>query len=1804
MPDANDPNINEYGISVDDWDELGQDEQRDIAHEHGDDWHGRPAPAQDDDDGGSSKSASTKAKTQTSPTMPGFKTDAQREDWLAEQRQKQWDEYERERKRNVEKGRKDWEGQVREREERLREEGRNADADRLRDEREAQREQWDQQYDRSQDAGDQARRDYIDRPSIDRETRIQQYQDVDTNPERRKMREALADTHPQSSPADIEYQLWRDWAWEDAPPPPSAGRIAAAAGPNAIPLFSESLDPMEKLGWETGAEYLERVEAVQAWRDQLSQERRQRESRGEQQFPGERDVDFRERRAAMQGPSAAPQSALGYALGQLNAQGLGPDEYAAELERLSRDPWFHGMAYEREREWLAGKAGFYRSVGHAIAIGQTGMGEDLDAAIDTLKRLSAQPAITTQQLEYLDQVINSHERARETVTAAGESAIEAWEGKVLGNINAFGDPDAKARARAVLDDDGLKREERWEALAKIEAQAIAGTAHHANLAAWEGKVLSNINTFGDPDAKARAEAVMADGALTGEERRDALARIQDQAIAGTAHHANLAAWESKVLSNINTFGDPDAKARAEAVMADGALTGEERRDALARIQDQAWEGAVLGNINTFGSPEAQAQAQAVLDDGALTGEERRDALAKIQDQVVASPVHGGNTKDLGVDNAGALRAIRQAEAGIDWNEYNRRRLAEYQTAADLWEAEESMGAPEQSLLSRTFVTAGQEIGLLEHQDQLAKYHRAMADYQTAADLWEEETAMGAPQQSLANLQFANSLVLHGPLTPAEQLGAEIEAYVGPRPAVGPETALLEETDARNTRLEDVDRAVKVAGDLGLPKDLFTLPELLAIEKAALIDGVAGERAYTLLGHPRHQGTVGPSPVAAADGTGWHSGVNLVADPSDALSGVFDSLGEGAIEGASFRLAWQEAKAKVAIEKLEDRLDSLNHTAERVGERITSIAGSPNANREYLDRLADQLEAMQHERRDIRQTIRTVEDALVFWNRVNERNPFLTDTIRHSAATDRSIHDFGSWGWVPPVAFAQAVGEAMSPMGPGGVSTTGAEGLDVAKAGALVFLDAAGLFLPGPPIPFPRGAVSTSLTNIGRVTLPQKIGGGYVTSTTPTRFVPRLEGMSDEVLAASLSARQQLAQTGRATVVIDGQVITITGDRLDQALRAANPNAPTIAYHATPDATPLLSGGPVPAWDTKVPIERFQFVSPGVSIPKFTQRSAYGGTGDAPGILAYARPLDELAVPGAEGLTKSYRGARELEYGFPSGQDVPGVDPVAFAGPRLSGKLYLDPDLTAPGWVTRQKANFGATIDSIVGQAGESVRHRPLTVPERITGQIDPQVPLGPKVDQVDLLETGLSAEAAAFITTFRPRRIPSESMPVRARVTGVENIRGSDGLRTEHEALAVIPEVRVDFLSRNGVYTQRVHLSDRAWRPEATRPPVLDIVGPAARIGTDRSISGGPSINPPVPTPPIRGVDEIEGLSTPKQYVERQPDPTASQWPGGTRDDGPPSTYPLTAPDLSYPGVAFDQRGIPPLQGDDGPPSTYPLTAPDLSYPGVAFDQRGIPPLQGDDGPPSTYPLTAPDLSYPGVAFDQRGIPPPRRDDGPTPPEELPYRLIDDPPRRAELPSPPRPPELRTTTGDTPPPPKPPRVQRSDPQSGSGPSEKTCGPKGNMVYPHEVAVVLPPVISVRDIETGKERRILQGDDSDVKLLVTRWGPNPLPDREVKGPHVDVITDEAGNVGRSKSKRVHDAVRPLEKPSPVEGERLADRVAKLEREIRSTGASNRRPRRRSSGVTYGPVRPKARATLRQGQPAHPLARLGRRKHGVR
>ena len=527
---TSDPNINEYGYDHSDWDDMSQNEQMDIAHEHGDDWHGQPPPAQDDDDSPSSSTPSTP------PPVPEFKNDAEQEEWLAEQRQRQWDEQEKERQQNVEKGRKDWEQQTRDREERLREGGRHDAADRVKQDRESQRGRWNQEAADSEDDRERDRQAYIDRP--DRDSLIQQAQADDSNAERRKMRDALAKAHPQSAASQIEHTIWYNWAWEDAPPPPSAARIAAASGPDAIPLFSESLDPMLKLGWESGEEYLERTAIVQAHRDQLSEERALRESREEQQFPWESDRDFEARRDAYRrGLSGPPRTATAYLVERLNEQGLGPAEYAAALESLSRDPYFHGASYDHQRQWLAGRADFYGLVSDAIAIGQLGTAEDLGDAISALQQMAERADITEGQRAYLGRVIDSHTEARAPLVETSEKANDAWVTKVLGNINAFGGPEALAQAKAVQNDGSLTREARWEAMAEIEAQSFVDAANRWNAEiharegeAWETKVVANISAIGGAEALARAQAVQDDGSLTPEQRQKALSDLETRVI--------------------------------------------------------------------------------------------------------------------------------------------------------------------------------------------------------------------------------------------------------------------------------------------------------------------------------------------------------------------------------------------------------------------------------------------------------------------------------------------------------------------------------------------------------------------------------------------------------------------------------------------------------------------------------------------------------------------------------------------------------------------------------------------------------------------------------------------------------------------------------------------------------------------------------------------------------------------------------------------------------------------------------------------------------------------------------------------------------------------------------------------------------------------------------------------------------------------------------------------------------------------------------------------------------------------------
>ena len=122
----------------------------------------------------------------------------------------------------------------------------------------------------------------------------------------------------------------------------------------------------------------------------------------------------------------------------------------------------------------------------------------------------------------------------------------------------------------------------------------------------------------------------------------------------------------------------------------------------------------------------------------------------------------------------------------------------------------------------------------------------------------------------------------------------------------------------------------------------------------------------------------------------------------------------------------------------------------------------------------------------------------------------------------------------------------------------------------------------------------------------------------------------------------------------------------------------------------------------------------------------------------------------------------------------------------------------------------------------------------------------------------------------------------------------------------------------------------------------------------------------------------------------------------------------------------------------------------------------------------------------------------------------------------------------RPPSGRPPPPKGPPLARPSVRPSGGGywPGLGS-GPQG---YPQEVAVVLPPTVAVIDLATGIERRHLTGADRDVSLLVTQVGPTPRPNRELIGPHVDVLTDQDGRVGRREARPVHHRVR-APRPQP-------------------------------------------------------------------
>ena len=335
----------------------------------------------------------------------------------------------------------------------------------------------------------------------------------------------------------------------------------------------------------------------------------------------------------------------------------------------------------------------------------------------------------------------------------------AWESKVLGNISAFGGEEALGRAQAVLNDGSLTREQRWEALAGLESET------------WEAKVLGNIRALGDPEALTRAQAVQNDGSLTPEQRQKALADLESETWEYIKQHNEEAAVKNRDLAE-SLGWDPDARGgrpeltpweyieqrneRAEREARDLAASLGWDPDARGgRPELTPWEyidqhnaEVALGNVRALGDPEILARAQAVQDDGSLTPEQRQQALPGLE-----------------------AKSIEQATSNYH------RAMADYQAKADLWEAEQGMGAPERSIQTildaEAKAATPYETEWLEHQEGLGNYYEALADYQARVGIWEAEQEMGATERAQSQSTFADTFVPHGPLTPTDHRAKEL-----------------------------------------------------------------------------------------------------------------------------------------------------------------------------------------------------------------------------------------------------------------------------------------------------------------------------------------------------------------------------------------------------------------------------------------------------------------------------------------------------------------------------------------------------------------------------------------------------------------------------------------------------------------------------------------------------------------------------------------------------------------------------------------------------------------------------------------------------------------------------------------------------------------------------------------------------------------------------------------------------------------------------------------------------------------------
>ena len=554
-----------------------------------------------------------------------------------------------------------------------------------------------------------------------------------------------------------------------------------------------------KSSFETWEEFRERQEVVGGMFRERDETRARLERRGDLQFEGESDEDFEDRRTAYRETEAeamrqaretgqpveyqGPQSQLSWELERLNAQGLDSAEFGEALDELAGLVRLEGTARGKDREWLAGQTTFFGEVGEAVAEGRAGTPEALEKAIGMLGEVYHSADVTPEQRAYLDRVIDAHAEAK---------------GRAMEWVTGL---------EADLLDQGLTSDE----LAHVRER--------------QGGAITKF-------LQADADAV---NALRGVRNAEALDQHFEAALLGQGATPDEIAYVREGQGGaITKFEQADA----DAV---NAMRGV-RNPVNAEELDEHFEAALLEQgatpeeITHVRERQGGAITKFEQDDANAVNAMRRylaagaelDARQGIEAALVAEGLTPDEIAYVRERQGGAITKFVQADADAV---NAMRRIAVIAAAA-----------------------TAQETEWLEDQGQLADQYRAIADYQVRADLWESEESMGAPE---VNPEPLRAWVARTSLDSGEQFDqpGSLPAYDIPRELVAPtpEDARAIKRDARQISqglfpeppIESVSEAEAAEAQLEriLNRGLMPAPEP-SPKDSALLDaiGTAHERA--------------------------------------------------------------------------------------------------------------------------------------------------------------------------------------------------------------------------------------------------------------------------------------------------------------------------------------------------------------------------------------------------------------------------------------------------------------------------------------------------------------------------------------------------------------------------------------------------------------------------------------------------------------------------------------------------------------------------------------------------------------------------------------------------------------------------------------------------------------------------------------------------------------------------------------------------------------------------------------------------